>query len=447
MVFSRPSIILLSALLSTSSFAQTDQLLTPQTHNLINQVATQFNTINSETILEKLTNSSESTLQLIAIEKAIDKEFNNLITAGLSTAEAIRDIENYAEEQTIILPKDIRENLLNFVSDILNRKKQRNKLLLDDTSPNLFYESLFGQLEKMREQSKNEWLEVINDKAKSLNKLKYPSHPRRILQRDITISKSESFSASVKASIFGVEISAGPKLSFERRFVINAKLLAPGHEPIVVQSASLGVGVLNHSTDRRIVYLCTVTAQAVHKLTGTAGLTVFGTGASIERGRWESLSVQQTSELKEVPFAHANGRRYNLADIENECKNSFYKRVKASMSKELKLAASELVYRNSQNECATDYQCYDWHRSLLGIIRMASVPRCDTTIVNGNPINICKVRGRKGNACAVVDKNGKRLSAGFFEYPCDNGLKCTVVSEGGWFTNGKIYDVWRAQCL
>ncbi len=436
----------LSSTLLTPTIAHNiSKKLSPFQNQTLKNINANFNSISSQTILNKLDNNNESMNSLIKIEKAIDEKIEQKLLAGIDLEEALKQIKIESTIQTKSLPNDVRSNLNGYIDHLLEKKN--DNVQRESFSRNEYFESLYNQLSKNENESKENWLEVLNSRDQKNDSVGFPSHPRRILNRDITITKSEKFSAQVKASIFGVEISAGPTLSFERRFVINAKLIASGDEPIVSYNSDFNAGVLNHSDKRRIVFLCTVTAQATHKLNGSAGLTILGTGATIERGRWESISVQQTSKLKEVPFIYANGRRTNIKDIENICVKEFYIKNKKSLSNEVKLATSELVYTHSQNQCATDINCVDWHRSLLGIIQGASNPRCASSKINGNPVNICQLRGKKGNACKVVDKDGKRLSAGYFEYPCDKGLKCTIIKEGGWFTNGKLYDSWHAKCL
>jgi len=442
------SLLFLTTLFLASSIilprtAQSNNLL--ENNQIIENTANQISTINSYDILNKLNNNHESLKKLSLIEKAVLKKLDENILKGLTLNESKENVKKQAHEQVKDLPKNIKEDLLGYVDHILESKTDER--ILEKTFKGQHFESLFTDLSKIESTNNLRWQEALKNRDKIDNKVKYPSHPRRILNRDITITNSQTFSAQVKASVFGVELSAGPTINFEKRFVVNAMILAAGSEPIVSYNSDLNTNVLNQSENRRIVYLCSVTAQASHKLSGSAGLTVLGTGATIESSKWEAISVQQTSELKQLPLSYENGQLPNIKDIENECLNNFYKKSKASLTNELKLAISELVYTNTQNTCAVDNHCKEWHRSLVGIIQYSSVARCDDTKINNNPVKICQLRGRKGNACRVEDKNGKRLSAGFFEYPCDKGLKCTITKQGGWFTNGKIYDSWHAKCL
>ncbi|MBT5095943.1 MAG: hypothetical protein HOM21_16945 [Halobacteriovoraceae bacterium] len=432
----------------------------------IQKLSVHFTTTDRSQVVRNLINSlndskSQNGIELLEdLKDTLKQRVITILSDGKDLKAALElATEQVALESSVLSPK-FSQMVVAFSRDYYSRIEEADlkgdERFLNDNS---YGEELLSELQKSNEKNNSDWKKLYDDKddlyngkndpvfgGVSANGVRFPAFPRRILNRDITTTGTETFSAQVKVSFLGAELTAGPKISFERRFVINAKMMASGNEPIIVGNSELGAGVLNHSDKRRIVFFCTATAQATHKLSGSAGLTVFGAGATVERGQWESISVQQTSDLAYVPFQRKDGRRTNLKDIETYCMKTFYKQTKNSLKTELKLASSELVYSHSQTQCVYDRHCVKWHRGLLGIIQPWTVARCRSSKIAGEPVFLCKLRGKKGNACSVYDSEGTRLTAGYFEYPCDKGLKCSVTKKGGWFTNWSIHSYWEAKC-
>lgn len=341
----------------------------------------------------------------------------------------------------------LREELESFL--VMSINKQKNISISG--------ESLIQTLMNEYIQSKIEYAELIkkwrklqarNEGHKNMggsvgdNRVSFPAFPRRTLEQTVGTSKSENFEARVKVSFLGSEISAGPSLQFQRRHSINARFIAHGNEAILLNN-----GLFNHSEDRRIVFMCTASSRIQHTLSALASLRVFGSGASLDRGEWSELTSSQTSELMYVPFTQENGRFTNLQDILSYCQDEFFPQIKESLNIELKLAASQLVYSHEHMQCMSDSDCTDWHREMLGLIQLSTEARCIQDDSFREPVQRCQLRAKRNQACTVKGSNGQRLTRGYFEYPCDKNLNCTVTREGGWFTNFSIYSPWEAKCL
>ncbi|MFC2074748.1 hypothetical protein ACFLRA_00555 [Bdellovibrionota bacterium] len=258
----------------------------------------------------------------------------------------------------------------------------------------------------------------------------YPPHPRRELRDRHSRQRSESFSARVKTSFMGSDISIGPEISFYRRYYTETRLMAHGEEEIITKRR--GKSLFNHDENRRIVFFCTAGAEASHRLTGQASLKIFGTGAVVESGTWDLLIITQESILRYVPF-EVSGRETTLEDITSYCNERYYDRSKSSVDGELHAIVSDLVYEHEETMCMEHDDCYDWWWERRGNC-LETVGRCDEAIDDDdNPYFTCFMRGTEGAPCPVYDEEGNLRSDGTFEYECDTGFECIMTREWSWY--------------
>ncbi len=91
-----------------------------------------------------------------------------------------------------------------------------------------------------------------------------------------------------------------------------------------------------------------------------------------------------------------------------------------------------------------DSHCFNWYNKELGMIKINNYPRCVQN--TQQKFNFCQLRGLKGQNCAVY-ANGKKVSDGMFEYPCDSGLKCVKTQTEGWFQGFDLYRYAKGKCM
>lgn len=425
--------------------------------------------------------SEQADKLIFEIENAVSTELDILSFYGMNLDGALT-IVGKRSNKFLDIPNDIHiKNIKNLISNIIDGYRIKHSLTsnkLDDENQKEFKEIRKDILETFKLESRKVLIESLsllnnynifesNDSLffelfpeilQSSDKLDefgddvdehggragWIEEGRRSLTESYTTGHTETFDARVKIAFLGSELSAGPSITFERRYEIDTTLTAPGDEPIVKEEGIQGA--LNHHSKRRIVFTCNVSAQARHGIKGSATLNVFGTGTTVEAGAWQGLLVTQRSNFKFVPYNNRDNERTSLKDVVEYCKGPFFKSVKRSLDIELKLAARELVFHSHLTQCVKDEHCNKWFNNRLGICQIKTKPICSERTKGEDTYNICELRGTKGSACSVYDSDGKRLTPGYFEYKCDKGFSCKIIQEGGWFTNWSIYSDWKAEC-
>ena len=384
-----------------------------------------------EKIKQKATND------ILKIENLIKKKIFDYVSKGFSTSDAV---EETRKDTLSFLPKSddqLIQELKIYIKQYLDSFLEESFFTMSENKKRYSLMSIYQK--NLVEVSDLERLQFLDSEARYNSDLgvKFPEYPRKSLSHNYSLENIESFSARVKLSFLGSEISTGPTILFKRRYQVYTKLTAPGDDQIIKYSKELGARILNHNKDRRIVVQCYIVAQASHKLEGEANLSIMGSGVRILHGEWNQLVVEIHKRISYAPFHNPDGTRTSYQDVVKNCENGLLKEYKESIDIELKLAASELVYSNPLNQCVEDKQCLPWFNDYHPLIRIATVPRCVEHIEeSGSPYNYCNLRTIKGQPCPYYVK-GKRVTAGYFEYPCDKRLKCTLTQKGSFFTRAE----------
>ena len=106
---------------------------------------------------------------------------------------------------------------------------------------------------------------------------------------------------------------------------------------------------------------------------------------------------------------------------------------------------ASLRFSHPKTKCARDTQCVRWfNQGMRGVVGNAAVPRCVEE--PREKYFSCAVRAVVNQKCPVF-KAGKHVSNGQFEYPCDKGLTCRTVKEGGWFQSMRIFEYAEGRCV
>ncbi len=264
----------------------------------------------------------------------------------------------------------------------------------------------------------------------------FPDYPRRSLQKNYTVGHTEKFSAQVKFSAFGSEISAGPTISFSRNYSVITSIIATSTKGLLILNEETGALRLDHSKKMRVS--CSITATAKSNLEGSAGIKLFGLGSDVSGESSDSITVTQESTPFYLPKLNNDGEETTYQNVTDWCENVFYRLNKESVDSELSLIASQLIYKNERNECESDMDCYDWFEGLkeqaessFSIVSreiLDAVPRCVTKTNERNPYNKCIVRKTEGQKC-------NPRSAAWDVNHCDKKLECVVVKKAGLFSS------------
>jgi hypothetical protein len=119
--------------------------------------------------------------------------------------------------------------------------------------------------------------------------------------------------------------------------------------------------------------------------------------------------------------------------------------VRDSLNIQMRNLIASLRFSHPKTKCVKDSQCIPWfNRGMRGVVGYAAVPRC--LVESREKYFACGVRSVVNQKCPVF-KAGKHVSDGMFEYPCDRGLTCKVVKEGGWFKSMNVFDYAEGRCF
>jgi hypothetical protein len=388
--------------------------------------------------------------------------------AGADEAQARGEVEAFLEEELLKVDSALVDDLRAAATSLFDRRTPRPSALL---------------LERMAAQSlsRQEVLEVVNEgirpknnptsgvsggtglstsargirryrsRAQLLQALVSGDESERwtattsITQRSTRmVGHQESFSAQVAVEFLGSRIAAGPAFTFSRKIATSVDIRAEGGSPptdergyfdLIARDGSNRPVVRNGVPQSRFVFFtceAEITIESERLVNG--GFKVFGAGAEGEVKSLWANNVTLTSRRVLVPDT-VDGRQVTFNDLSLLCHQDFMgarttngRTVRDNLRASARNLISSLVYQDSALECVEDRHCDRWYQGVLGIHRYRTAGRCVRARGNVSLLT-CQLRGQVGANCAVV-QNGQHLSSGYFEYPCDRGLRCVVTRTG-----------------
>lgn len=405
--------------------------------NLANQKPFYAFQLDSIKIIRKLRDLGHSKEQIIqAFEEGLSMQMNFPFKG--------RDGENILTYLNMLIDKEM--GVLSF-SDFLNgnlsyQANVNNFKVIEGQAKVSWKRHLakgFAGLE-IESHFKNNLLNQSGDEPgmSSSNGVRIPGFPRTELSKTNVVTYDSTFYAKPSLDFMGVSLSSGPTLSFQKRSKITTWVVGSGKQPITVDIG--GQTLINHTEERRIIFLCKVNTQSVLATNIGTGGTLMGYGAQISRDNWDALSVTKTSSVQYIPFASESGKRTTLNDVFNYCHKKFAPSLESEIEAELRTTISHLKFSHTEYQCATDNDCNSIHQKNIWMIRNSTLTTCDAVKKGEFKVNLCRLKSLRGHACPMY-KNGKRITKGSFEYPCAKGLTCKLTKEPGFFTRGE------AQCF
>lgn len=389
-----------------------------------------------------------------AIEKDLDliasdlrEEIGALALSTLEQAErgvSNSDIELKGMQKTLL--KDVRER-----AEYLN-KEGNNDL------PYSFLNTGIDNKEKSDYKSKEEIVESLVSSFESIKT--NPSSTLNINSTDTTTS-STNISLRVQASFLGVEVNAGPAISFRREFKTRVSIQAEDLYPVLGADGNFDftrkdnsgkILKKNGKTQKRIITMaCDANLNFETDYSGGGGFSVVGLGVNANFSKKYSNSVGLVSRRILLPESIGN-KTVTYKDLMLLCHNDFLKArvtnimtIEQSLNIMMKNVASSIIFSHPKSKCAVDRHCLKWfNNEVIGLFRVKNTPRCAEE--QTEKYRVCEVRGLTDQNCTLRDKNGKRISSGSFEFTCDAGLTCVKVREGGWFKGFEIYQYPKGQC-
>jgi hypothetical protein len=193
-----------------------------------------------------------------------------------------------------------------------------------------------------------------------------------------------------------------------------------------------GAKSLNSSDKRPLFRRCVLSATYTSEkiFSKAAGLSL-GLGVGGEIGRDDGIRIERFVS-RATPFEQ-------VADYENfedeiaDCREwGKSEKIQKMVDDDFEALTSNLVLHDSVSTCSVDRDCDNYFDDVLAAVKPKSVARCVTN-PHETTKRYCSLRTKENFACRVQDKDGRILSSGMFEYPCDKGLKCVVTRQATWY--------------
>ncbi len=266
------------------------------------------------------------------------------------------------------------------------------------------------------------------------------------------IVKNEArISMQIKADVMGVTIEAGPYIKFTREYGVRAVFMSEGMKPSVLPDGNLdfykrdrsgNIILINGVKARRhIAFICDADLTFEAELGAGGALRFAGAGVEGAVIQKEINTVNIASRRIQIP-QYIGGKSVTTQTIYELCHNDYLSAkvsdkltVKDSLNMMMNNFIANLRYSNSKMKCAIDSHCQGWlNAEVKPVSGENSYGRCVPEAVSSpdrEGFKMCVARGLKYQSCTVFDAQGKRTSKGWFEYTCDEGLKCVTVQKPG----------------
>jgi hypothetical protein len=357
---------------------------------------------------------------------------------------------NQIQLQAIYNNQDLKSLAIKLLPEIKSRSKYLNHLEENRHQKNLDPSTIesYDDTIKVEYESKDELLKSLVSSNLSSRELIIAN---QMIKSSQISRKSTSISLQVKIDFMGVEIEAGPVLSFSREFSTNVTLMAEELNPILLENGlfdtirrdEFGKPLLKNDKLQRRFLTFTCEAHLIfssENLFG-GGLRVLGAGAGTNVTSSYTSEVSINSRRAFVPD-YVGKKAVTIKFLNELCHDDF---LKAKINKSISVADSlnlimkntvaNLKYSHSLTKCALDTHCIDWfNREVPPLFKLKTYPRCVEE--KREKYRTCLLRGLEGNSCKVYE-NGKLTSSGLWEYECDKGLKCVKYQNATWWRNSK----------
>lgn len=257
------------------------------------------------------------------------------------------------------------------------------------------------------------------------------------------VTKDANVSYQVKFSFLGVDVEAGPTITFKRVYTTNANVMAEELNPIVLPDGNFDVWkrdkkgkvVMKSGKPQRryISFFCSSELAFSTEYKGAGGFKVMGIGGGATISSTFSNTVTYNTRRIQVPD-YVAGKSMTFKYLAQLCDQKFLKgkvydnlTVEQSLNIEMKNVVSSLTFSHPKTKCAVDTQCIDWfNNEVIAIWKYGTYPRCFEEA--REKFRSCELRGLEGMACKVY-KNGQMVSSGSWEIDCDKNLKCVQTQE------------------
>ena len=305
--------------------------------------------------------------------------------------------------------------------------------------------------------NKNELLESLTSDRENTRWLSTASVTTN---SSVTKRADANISYSLKISFLGADLSGGPNIAFHRHYESRVIILSEGLNPPLNANGDFDFNKRNRAGQvvmaggkaekRYLSFFCETALNFNTEYSGSGNFSIVGIGGGASFGSRYSNEVTMTSRRILVPEYIGNSS-VTLPFLQRLCLNDFLSArisgqmtVKQSLNIQMRNTIASLRFSHPQTKCVRDAQCVRWfNQSMKGVVGNAAVPRCVEE--PREKYFACAVRSVRGQKCPVF-KAGKHVSSGSYEYPCDRGMYCKTVKEGGWFQSLRVFEYAEGRC-
>ena len=277
----------------------------------------------------------------------------------------------------------------------------------------------------------------------------------------VTKRMDANISYNLKISFLGADLSGGPNIAFHRHYESRVVVLSEGLQPGVTATGEFDFNKRDRAGQivtsggkaqkRFIAFFCELALNFNTEYSGGGTFSVVGIGGGASYGQRYSNEVTMTSRRIHVP-EYVGNRTVTMAGLQKLCMDDFLNTkitnqmtVKQSLNIQMRNIIASLRFSHPKTKCVRDVQCSRWfNANMRGVVGNAAVPRCVEE--RREKYFSCEVRSVINQKCPVY-QGGKHVSSGSFEYPCDKGLYCRTVKEGGWFKSLRLFEYAEGRCV
>jgi len=317
-----------------------------------------------------------------------------------------------------------------------------------------------GDKDAERKTYKNK-AEILSSLASDRANTRWLSAASTTLNSQVTKRNDTNISYTLKINFLGADLSGGPSIAFHRHYESRVIILSEGLTPSVLPNGNFDFNKRDRAGQvimsggkaqkRFLAFYCETSLNFNTEYSGSGNFSMMGIGGGTSFGAKFANDVTMTSRRILVP-EYIGDQTVTLPYLQRLCLNDFLNArindrmtVKQSLNIQMRNMIASLRFSHPKTKCARDTHCMRWfNQSMRGVVGNAAVPRCLEE--PREKYFACGVRSVVNQKCPVY-KAGKHVSNGQFEYPCDKGLTCRTVKEGGWFTSMRIFEYAEGRCV
>ena len=303
--------------------------------------------------------------------------------------------------------------------------------------------------------------EILSSLASDRANTRWLSAASTTLNSQVTKRNDANISYTLKINFLGADLSGGPSIAFHRHYESRVVILSEGLSPSVLPDGNFDFNKRDRANQvimtggkaqkRFLAFFCETSLNFNTEYSGSGNFSMMGIGGGTSFGAKFSNEVTMTSRRIHVP-EYIGNNTVTLPYLQRLCLSDFLNAkindrmtVKQSLNIQMRNMIASLRFSHPKTKCVRDAHCGRWfNQGMKGVVGNAAVPRCVEE--PREKYFACAVRAVVNQKCPVF-KAGKHVSNGQFEYPCDKGLVCRTVKEGGWFQSMKIFEYAEGRCV